>query len=324
MRFFIAGATGTIGRPLVRALVARGHDVTGMTRTPARAALLESLGAHATVCDALDAQALKTAVQSAKPSHVVHLLTALPRAGALRAAGLRATNRLRIDGTANLLAASIAAGAQRLVGESFAAVYGAADFDAARNENLPLPPESGHAMAETVSALRSMEIQLQTERDDKTLETVALRYGMIYGPEVPSFLALIPQLQAGRAFLPRGAKGVASFVHVDDAVSAAVAALEHPAPSPVYNVADDEPVQFGAFLELLAATIGAPRPRSAPRWLVRLVAPVIAEMASARIPLSNETIKRELGWRPRYSSLTEGLREMAAELASRHTHSTSN
>src|SRR5262245_33010405 len=107
MKVFIAGATGTIGRPLVRLLVARGNNVTGLTRSTERAAALESLGAHAAIADALDAKGLLRAVQQAQPSHVVHLLTALPRAGALRAAGLKATNRLRTEGTSNLISAAI-------------------------------------------------------------------------------------------------------------------------------------------------------------------------------------------------------------------------
>src|SRR5262245_61640474 len=124
MRVFVAGASGTLGIPVLRQLAARGHDVVGMTRSDSKRAMIEQFGARAVVADALDARALAQTVREAAPTHVLHLLSALPKNGPMRAADVAATNRLRIDGTANLLQAAIAAGAERLVGESFVAVYG--------------------------------------------------------------------------------------------------------------------------------------------------------------------------------------------------------
>jgi nucleoside-diphosphate-sugar epimerase len=136
MKVFVAGATGALGLPLVSALVARGHDVTGLTRSQGKRSLLQNLGARAAVADVFDAPALEAAVRAAAPTHVVHMLSALPKNGPLRTADIAATNKLRIVGTANLLRAAIAAGAQRIVGESFSAVYGYGDLgDRPRDED---------------------------------------------------------------------------------------------------------------------------------------------------------------------------------------------
>jgi nucleoside-diphosphate-sugar epimerase len=312
MRVFVAGATGALGRPLVRLLRARGHEVIGLTRSPLRSGLLEALGARPAVADALDATALGRVVRESEPSHVVHLLTALPAAGPLRGRDLRATNALRTDGTANLLHASLAAGARRLVGESFAGVYGNAGFDSPRDEAAPLPPApASGGFRSAVLAMRSLEEQLAEARRSGRIDTVALRFGPIYGPEVGSTLALARRLRRRQVFVPRAARGVASFVHVDDAAAATFAALECPRPGAVYNVVDDEPMAIAEYLRLSATAFGAPPPRTAPFWLVRLAAPLVAAAAATRLPLSNARARRELGWRPAYPSLREGLRQVA-------------
>src|SRR3954470_12075003 len=143
MRVFVAGATGALGIPVLRQLAARGHDVVGMTRSRSKRALIEQFGARAVVADALDSQALAQAVREAAPAHVLHLLTALPKNGPLRATDVAATNQLRIVGTANLLQAAIAAGATRLVGESFVMVYGYGDRGtrSLAEEELPSVPD---------------------------------------------------------------------------------------------------------------------------------------------------------------------------------------
>jgi 2-alkyl-3-oxoalkanoate reductase len=314
MRIFIAGATGTLGRPVVRALVARGHDVVGLTRTEAGARRIESMGAQAVVGDALDADRLRSVVVDARPEQVVHLLTALPPAGVLRKGQLEPTNQLRITGTANLLTAAAAAGARRLVAESFIGVYGPGEFERPATEDDALAPIGRGAFADAILALRSLEEQLGMARATRAIETVALRFGLLYGSEVPSTQAMIAQARAGRLFIPRGMSGVASFVHNDDAAGAVVAAIEHRAPSLVYNVADDEPMMLRDFMARLAAAVSAPPPRTIPSWIVRLLAPVIAEMGAAKLPLSNARAKRELGWAPRYPSVRMGLAELQREV----------
>jgi nucleoside-diphosphate-sugar epimerase len=122
MRVFVAGASGAIGRPLVPRLLAAGHEVTGMTRRPERAEEIRAAGAEAVVCDVFDAEALKVALAAARPEAVVHLLTALPQRFKPRA-DLSPTNRVRVEGTRNLVAAAVAAGARRMVAEGVAFFY---------------------------------------------------------------------------------------------------------------------------------------------------------------------------------------------------------
>jgi nucleoside-diphosphate-sugar epimerase len=313
MKVFVAGATGVLGRPLVRALVADGHEVTGLTRYAHKRASIEGLGARAAVADALDADALARVVREAQPTHVVHLLTALPPAGAYRPRGLRPTNRVRIEGTANLLRAARAAEARRVVAESFVGVYGTVRLERAWTEEDPMPEVGRGPLREAVLAMRSLEAQLLHARVDG-LETVALRYGLFYGADVPAVRILADMLRAGKVYLPRGADGVASFIHVDDAVSATMAALEAASPSAVYNVVDDDPLPLDAYVRLLAASVGAPAPRSMPSWILDLVAPVIARASFARVPLSNLKARRELGWTPAHPSVRGALPDIARAL----------
>jgi len=316
MRVFVAGATGALGIPVLRQLAARGHDVVGMTRSNGKRALIEQFGARAVVADALDAPALARAVREAAPTHVIHLLTALPKNGPLRAADIAATNQLRIHGTANLLQAAIAARATRLVGESFIMVYGSGDLGARplNEDELPPVPDRDTGLRASIEALRSLEQQLLRANDQQPIETVVLRYGMFYGAENVSTRYIVGELRKRRVPLVRGGRGLASLIHIDDAATATIAALERGRPGAIYNIADDEPVNFNAFVAAIAAAIGAPRPFALPAWLLRLVAPVLVDMLSARLPVSNARARRELEWQPRFPSYREGLRQLASEL----------
>jgi nucleoside-diphosphate-sugar epimerase len=310
MRIFIAGATGTLGRPTVRALVSRGHQVVGLTRTDEGARRIQAMGARAVVGNALDAERLKTLVVDARPEVVIHLLTALPAGGVMRKAHLRATNELRTTGTANLIAASAAAGARRIVAESFVGVYGNGQFRGLVSEEMPLPPVQDGVMKDTVLALRSLEDQLRAANRSSGIETVALRIGLLYGSEVPHTRAMIDQARSGRMFLPAGLSGVGSFVHNDDAAAAIVAAIEQPNVSSVYNIADDKAMPMTEFITRLMAAVSAPPPKTVPAWVVRMMAPVIAVMGSAKLPLDNSKAKRELGWNPLYPTVADGLNEV--------------
>lgn len=315
MRVFVAGATGALGRPVVRQLVAAGHDVIGLTRSPGRRGGLEAMGARPVVADALDAPALARLFRDVHPSHVVHLLTALPPEGPLRSGDLHETNVLRRKGTANLVAAAVEAGAQRLVAESFPAVYGR-DFDAPAVEAEALAPQPPRGWGDAVAALRSLEAQLLGARREGRLETVSMRVAGIYGPDVASTVGMARRLRRRQVFVPTAAPGVISFVHADDAASAIVAALERANPAPVYNVADDEPLALVEFLRKAAAAFGVPPPRTAPAWLLRFVAPLLVVVAAARMPLSNLQAKVELGWRPLFPTVDEGLPATARAMGS--------
>lgn len=164
------------------------------------------------------------------------------------------------------------------------------------SEDAPLPPVTNGAFTEALNALRSLEEQLRAAREARRIDAVVLRIGFLYGADVPSTRALLHQAKTGRLFAPRRMSGVGPFVHVDDAAAAIVAAIEHPRPSFVYNVADDQPMAFTTFLASMSRAIGAPPPRRLPAWLLRLAAPLLAEIGSARLELSNAKAKRELAW----------------------------
>ncbi len=313
MKIFIAGATGTLGRPVVRQLVSLGHEVVGLTRSEQGARALAAAGARGVVGNALDREGLRAAVTAARPDQVLHLLTALPTV-ILRPKHLEPTNELRILGTPNLIEAAVAAGARRIVAESFVSVYGEARFDHPVTEEEPLPPVGHGALHKTVAALRTMEDQLRAARDEGRIETVALRLGFLYGPDVPSTRDFVAQARAGRLAAPV-LPGLGANLHIDDAAAAIIAAVEadaveRPVPSPVYNVVDDEPMSVQETFTLLAQAVGARPPRLLPGWLVRLAAPVIAELGSMRLVLSNAKAKRELGWALRYPNARVGLAEL--------------
>lgn len=305
MRVFVAGATGAIGRPLVAQSIAAGHEVTGMTRSEARAEDLRAAGAQAVVADALDADAVREAIEAARAEAVVHQLTDLPQDFSVRQQ-LGATSRLRTDGTRNLLDGARAAGARRFVAQSIAFVYAP--------EAPPVNDEEGPTLAgrpgfgEAVDAAIELE-RMVTEADG--LEGLALRYGFFYGPGTwyARGTKLAREVERRRFPIVGDGGGVFSFVHVDDAAAATVAALERGAPG-VYNVVDDEPAPMREWLPELAAALGAKPPRRVPVWLARLAAGrLTAQMSAEMRGASNAKARRELGWTPRYASWRQGFRE---------------
>jgi len=297
MKVFIAGGSGTIGIPLVRALVSAGHEVTALTRSEGKQAELRALGARATVADALDREALIAAVLTVRPTHVIHQLTALPKGGPRTPRDVEATNRLRIDGTRNLLDAAIGAGAHRFVVGSFAILS-------------PRGPVDADTEDRAADAVRSMESQVLDATKRGAIEGVILRYGMFYGIETPSTVAMIDMVRKRRLPAVRGDAGQLPLIHIDDAVSATVCALDRAPAGSTYDVVDDRAVSLSEIADALAEFTGSPRPLRVPAWLPRLVAPYLARMMSVRMPLSNARAKAELGWRPKYPTLRDGLAEM--------------
>jgi nucleoside-diphosphate-sugar epimerase len=301
MDVFIAGGTGAIGVPLVRQLTAAGHQVTASTRSEAHADAIRALGATPAIADALDPDALRRAVVAARPTHVIHQLTALPKGGAKSARDLEPTNRLRIEGTRNLIAAAIAAGAKRIVVGSFAPIAASA----------AIPAE----LEAAASAVRSMEAQILDANRSGAIEGVVLRYGLFYGREAASTVEMIAM--ARRRMLPRirGDRSLLPCIHVDDAASATVAALDRAPAGSTYDIVDDEPVSFSEIAEAVADAAGAPRPIAVPSWLPRLVAPFMARMIALRVPLSNRKARADLGWRPAYPTMRQGLRQAVPHAA---------
>ena len=304
MRVFVAGGTGVVGRRLVPQLVARGHQVTATTTSTAKLGLLQQLGADGVVMDGLDAAAVGEAVAAARPDAIVNEMTGLsePHAGKpnLRRPDrfFAATNRLRSEGNDHLLAAAQATGVTNFV------VQGVAIFNGIR--------EGGWVKTEDDPLLTIEGTQAVTHLEDAVALAggAVVRYGSLYGPgATDDQVGLVRK----RMFpLVGGGTGYFSWVHLDDAASATVLAVEQEATG-VFNIVDDEPAPVSEWLPYLAQCAGAKRPLRLPRWLARLVAGemVVGMMTEGR-GFSNAKAKRELGWELRYPSWRQGFKEELA------------
>lgn len=307
MRIFLAGATGAIGRPLLRRLVEAGHEVSAMTRVAERGEALRAAGARAVVCDVFDPDGLRRAAQEARPEAVVHQLTAIPtRIDPRRVAqDIEPTNRLRTEGTRNLAAAAVAAGARRFLAQSVAFAY-APDGSALRSESDPLFLEAPPRFQAMVRAVAELE---QTTLGTAELEGIVLRYGFFYGPGTVYARdgSFAEDVRRRRVPILGGGDGVFSFIHVEDAAAATVAALEGGAPG-VYNVVDDEPAPVRNWLPYYAGLLGAKRPLRVPAWVGRVAAGPYAVYLMSQLPgASGEKVRRALGWSPRVPSWREGF-----------------
>jgi nucleoside-diphosphate-sugar epimerase len=301
MRVFVAGGTGVIGRRLVPQLVARGHQVTATTTSAGKLGLLEQLGAEGTVMDGLDAAAVGEAVAAARPDAIVNEMTGLSEAHAgkpnLRKAErfFGITNRLRSEGIDHLLAAAEATGVSHVVAQGHASMNGIRQGGWVKTEEHPLE------VVEGTKAIKHLE--------DVVVRAggAVLRYGGFYGPGANDDQV---KLVLKRLFpLVGGGTGYVSWVHVDDAVSATVLAVEQKARG-VFNIVDDEPAPASEWLPYLAECAGAKPPRRVPAWLARLLAGDMAVgiMTEGR-GFSNAKAKRELGWELRYPSWRQGFKE---------------
>jgi nucleoside-diphosphate-sugar epimerase len=309
MKVFVAGATGAIGSRLVPALVERGHEVVGTTRTAAKAERLRRFGAEPVVFDALDPIAVKDAVAGASPEVVVHQLTAIPEALNPRRLDdqFAETNRLRTEGMDHLLEAAQATGARRIVAQSFAAWVYARTGGPVKTEDDPIETDPPASVRETLAAILHVERALAAAAD---LEGIALRYGGFYGPgtSICEGGPIVEMVRKRRLPIVGGGGGVWSFIHIDDAAAATVAAIEGGAPG-IYNVADDEPASVATWLPELASMLGAKAPRHVPVWLAKLLTgPTGVAMMTELRGASNAKAKRELGWQPRFASWREGFR----------------
>ncbi len=312
MQVFVAGATGAIGQRLVPALLANGHEVVAMTRTPSKADGLRRLGAYPVVADGLDADAVTAAVRGAEPEVVVHQMTALTEVSNPRKfdAEFAVTNELRTRGTDLLLEAARAAGARRFVAQSFAGWPYARTGGPIKTEDDPLDPNPPAAMRRTLDAIRHVE---RAVLGAEGLEGLVLRYGGFYGRGAAMPQMMVEMIRKRRMPVVGDGAGVWSFVHIDDAAAATVAAVERGAPG-IYNIVDDEPAPVSEWLPGLAAALGAKPPRHVPAWLGRLAGgePTVSLMTRIR-GASNAKAKRELGWTPRYASWREGFRRGLAD-----------
>ena len=307
MRVFVAGGTGVLGRRLVPQLVARGHQVTATTTSAAKLDLLAQLGADGVVMDGLDAVSVGEAVAAAQPDAIVHQMTAISVAHAGKPdmkhmdRWFATTSRLRTEGTDHLLAAAEAAGVSHFVAQGYASWNGIRQGGWVKTEEDPLDLMTGTAAHAGMEAIRHVE-EVVLRADG-----AVLRYGGFYGPGATDDQV---ELVRKRQFpVVGGGTGYSSWVHLDDAASATVLAMEQKARG-VFNIVDDEPAPASEWLPYLAACAGAKRPVRVPKWLARLLAGEVAvTMMTEGRGFSNAKAKTELGWELRYPSWRQGFRE---------------
>jgi len=303
MRVFVAGATGALGQHLVPRLIAAGHEVTGSTRSAARASQLTQAGATPVILDGLDREAVIAAVGAAQPDVIVHQMTALAGAPDFRRfdAWFAATNELRVRGTEYLLAAGRQAGTRRFVAQSFTGwnnrrTPGPVTSEEDAPDQHPLP-----STARTAAAIKYVDETVPREAP----EGIVLRYGMFYGPGTSD--VMLDTVRKRKMPMVGGGTGVWSFVEVSDAAAATAAAISQGAPG-VYNVVDDDPAPVAEWLPYLSSCLGTKPPAHVPAWLARLLAGelVVALMTQTQGAV-NAKAKRELGWAPRYASWRDGF-----------------
>ena len=296
MRVLVAGASGAIGRQLLPLLDAVGHETIALVhRTP-----VEVEHGHVVSADALDRDALVTAVSEFEPEVVVNLLTAIPHSLNPRKfeQEFAKTNRLRTEGTANLV---VATGGVRMISESVAFAYAPAPGLIA-DESKPLWEHGPKPFRPAVEALKELE--------RITAETggVTLRFGSLVGPGTgfaPDGM-VITAVRGGKMPIVGDGSGTFSFVHTHDAATAIVAALERPEVRGAVNIVDDEPLAARDWLPELARLIGAPRPKRVPAWLARLAAGSWgAAFLNGMVGATNARARAELHWRPRYARVQE-------------------
>jgi nucleoside-diphosphate-sugar epimerase len=297
-------------------LIGKGHEVVATTRRQERARELSELGAIALLVDGLDRHAMVEAILVTEPEVVVHQMTGLAGVTDYRHfdGAFAVTNRLRTEGTDHLLEGARAAGARRVVAQSFGNWNYERSGGLIKTEDDPLDPDPPESMSLTLDAIRHLE---DAVTHDPMIEGVALRYGNLYGPgtSIAADGDLVEQVRGRRVPVIGSGAGVWSFIHVHDAAAATVAAIERGAPG-IYNVADDEPAPAFEWIPGLASAAGARPPRHIPAWVGRVAAGEAAVSMLTEIRgAANGKARRELSWAPRYGSWRDGFwSELAPEL----------
>jgi nucleoside-diphosphate-sugar epimerase len=307
MRVFVAGGTGAIGRPLVKALAAANHEIAVYSRSEQRIAALGVPGIVPAVGDVFDTDTLLRAVQSFQPDVVINELTSLAQSAnpfALKR-GFDQTSRLRREVSATLVRAARTSGARRIVAQSIAFAY--KPGPGVRTEADPLWTEAKGQIGLLTGSVAALESTTLGD-DDPELEGVVLRYGTFYGPG--TYFApggLYPTMLKRRVLpVPGQGAGIFGLVHLDDAAAATVAALE--GPTGIFNVVDDVPVPASELMSFVAGLVGAKPARHVPESVVRVGAgKFYAYLLCDQPAVSNRRARTELGWSPRHPDWHDGL-----------------
>jgi nucleoside-diphosphate-sugar epimerase len=311
MRVLVIGAAGTLGRSTLVELARRGHQVIGLTRSSSTQRRLFGLGHDAELGDVLNPIATTAALARSEPDAVLALLSARPPRAPIRVRQFRPTVALWEVGAANLLEACVLTRVKRVVAASSIFAYGYGDFG-----TEPIDEASGtHQGAllrghhRVLKALRGMERLVLESEQSSGPEGMVLRFGALYGTDVPSTQYLLDALRRGKRVLPGDGRGVLPYVELGDAARGAVDALERGRSGEIYNLVDDRPCSFAEYATALSASIAAPQPRSLPLWLARVMAPhAVSYLVRTQLPVSNAKAKRELGWEPHFPDVQEWAR----------------
>ena len=298
MRILVVGASGIIGRRLVPQLAERGHQVTGTSRSAARAGQLRPLGAEPAVLDVLDAGAVRALVATTRPEAIIYQATALSGVSFSRNMdkAFGPTNELRTTGTDNLLAAAREAGVPKFIAQSFAPFRYAHVGGPVKDEDDPLvadPPPSAQQMFAAMA---------HVDEAVTAAGGIALRYGGFYGEED----AMVRAVRKRQFPLIGDGGGTMSFIHVEDAAAATVRALDAAGPA-IYNITDDEPAPMREWLPALAAALEAKPPFRVPAWVGRLAMGKTLPMMTEARGASNAKAKKELDWTLRYPTWRTGF-----------------
>lgn len=309
MKIFLAGATGAIGRRLIPLLVNAGHIVTGTTRTPNKVGSIRSAGAIPVVLNVLNAAEVSESVRQANPDVLIHQLTAIPAHFNLRYFGraFADTNRLRTEGTANLLAAAQMTGCRRFIAQSYTGWPYERIGEWVKAEDAPLLSNPEPELRESLKAIVHLESAVLRQT---SMEGVVLRYGTFYGPgtSLSPGGSLLEDICRRRVPIIGGGTAYWSFLHIDDAARSTLAALESGV-SGLFNIADDEPAPVSDWLSFLANVLGAKTPLRIPAWLGRIaVGPHgVAMMTEGRGAL-NAKAKAQIPLRLKWPSWRAGFR----------------
>lgn len=317
VRILVAGALGDLGIKISELLVERGDETFGLTRSEGRVAELESRGLRGVVGDLLDPVSTATAVASCGPEAVIQVAIGLPDRGPMRPRDLASTNRLRREGTANLLRASIQHGVRRFVSESIVAIYGYGQVDRELTEEDPVATRVPlRAVQPALDALHEQERLVLDSARANEIEGIVLRLGFYYGAGVGSTLFIAK-------LLGRGLMGVTSrtgampWVELSDAARGVVAGLDRGLSSEVYNIVGDSSAGLGELADELARQLGTPPPRNIPKWLMKLAGRYAAVMNEVDLRVSNQKAKEELGWSPRFPNVRDGVAHAVPEIRKR-------
>jgi 2-alkyl-3-oxoalkanoate reductase len=309
MKVFVAGASGAVGKPVVRELVGRGHEVVAMTSTESKRPILEELGASAVVGDVFDAQSMIELVGFAKPEGVVNVASKWS-IYPTRTSQVEPANEIRVQAAKNMVAAAIGAGARRYVNESMMFVYGYGEegLRGPITEERPPGREQNAGLQRVIDAIVDAERAVEEPSKSGEIEGVCMRFGFFHGPHADSTRRMFEMVRRRRLPLIGNGEAVRSWIELEDAARAIADALERAPAGSIYNVVDDQPVSERGYVDEIVRLTGSKPPRRLPYWLVRAGASYVAPaFGRGALPISNARLKSELGWEPRFPTYKDAL-----------------